>query len=217
MTYTPAAATERYEVLKKVSATLDAHTAENVAALQVEAEADLATVRTFAISDAATFGAADETLTTIVTQKDAVKAMRTSATGPMYQAIKVVESWFRPVLSALEGAETHLKGAMGAYREAEDAARREASATAAVAATSGDSAALVEALTISGAAPAAARASTTYAWRVLRIAEDMVPDEYWTIDLVKLGAIAKSAGGGDEPPIVPGVVFERVAKIGARR
>ena len=42
-------------------------------------------------------------------------------------------------------------------------------------------------------------------------AEDMIPD------VAKFEAAAKAAGSSEQPPVFPGVVFERVARIGAKR
>ncbi len=193
------------------------HSAGEAAILQAEAEADLVEVKTMSITNDDTFKAFDVILTSLAQRKDAALAMQRSATGPMYKAAKVVELWFKPLTSALDEGIAYVKAAMGAYRVAEDAKRREAATSAAALADGDNGAALVEALTTAGAAPAAARATTRYGWKVLRIVEDMLPDEYWTPDLARLDIIAKKAGSSEEPPIVPGVVFERTAQIGARR
>lgn len=46
-------------------------------------------------------------------------------------------------------------------------------------------------------------------WRVVRIARDMLPDEYLVPDRERIDALANAARGNDSPPIIPGVIFER--------
>ena len=190
-----------------------------VAKLQREAEADAPVYLAVTCTTAEDYEFADALLTALVQREDAAVAMRKSATVPLYGVIRTVESWFKPWLNALAPAKAHLKKEMGAYRVRQEAAEREARELAAQAAETGDAEALVEALTVATeiAAPTAARATTRFAWQVKRIAEDMLPDEYWTPDMAKINAAAKAAGSSDEAPIIPGVIFERVALIGARR
>ncbi len=189
-----------------------------LAALQRAAEADLVTyadpnLGALDVSDL------DVLLTDTVRRKDAAVAMRKRVTGPAYAIAHEVEGWFRPLVTALEGAERHLKALVGAKRLATLETERAARELAAVAADEGDAGTLLEALAVAGdaAAPDGARATTRYAWIVKRIAEDLVPDEYWCVDVAKIGAIAKAADGSGDAPVIPGVVFERVALVGARR
>lgn len=193
-------------------------TAPEVAALQAAAEAELAQWGGFTIDTAEEYAAVDAVLSEVVRRKDGATAMRKRATGPLYKATKEIESWFAPYLGALTKLETLLKGGMGAYRLAQDAKAAEARKLAAEAADAGDGAALTEALTVAteAAQAPAGRASIGFEWRVHRIAEDMVPDEWWCIDRAKIDAHAK-AHKGDDPPVIPGVIFERFARVGARR
>jgi hypothetical protein len=195
------------------------NTAHEVAALQADAELELATWSEFSIDTAAEYEQVDTFLTGIVRRKDAALAMRTSATGPLYKSTKTIEGWFAPYLAALTALEGKLKAGMGTYRLAQQARERDARAEAARLASSGDSgAALVEALTVAteAAQPPAGRASVGFEWRVHRVADDLVTREWLCVDRARIDAYAKS-WKGDEPPVIPGVVFERFAKIGARR
>jgi len=205
--------TTPYEVVLQVPAT-----AHEIAALQKIAESDLQTWREFTIDTAEEYEAVDAVLSDVVRRKDAATAMRTSATGPLYKATKTIESWFAPYLGALTGLEVLLKGGMGTYRLAQAEREREAREAAAVAADADDSEALTEALTVAAEAAQApaGRASVGFEWRVARIVEDLLPREWWTPNTKRIDAHAK-AHKGDDPPVIPGVVFERVAKIGARR
>lgn len=190
------------------------HSAADVATLQREAELTAA-FPDFDIADAGEYAAVDAALSDVVRRKDAVIAMRKSATSPLYGVVKTVESWFRPVVVALESAETRLKGTMNAYLVAQHAREREARAAIA---TASEGVELVAALAVAteAGAPPAGRATVAFVWIVDRVIVDLLPDEWWTPDTAKIAAVAK-AHKGDDPPVIPGVVFKRDAKIGARR
>jgi hypothetical protein len=144
--------------------------------------------------------------------------MQRSGTLPLYGVIKTIEGWFKPATKALDVAIGHLKGQIGAYRLALWQAEREARELAAVAAETGDSAAVIDSLATAAemAVKPEGRASATFAWEVDRVIPDMLPDEWWTPDRAKLDAVA-AADKSDDGPVIQGVVFKRVAKIGAKR
>lgn len=205
--------TTEYAVTLNVPAT-----AQEVAALQRQAEAELATWHEFTIDNAEEYEQVDAVLSDVVRRKDGATAMRKRATGPLYKATKEIESWFAPYLRALEKMESILKSSMGQYRVAQAEREREARELAAHAADAGDAGALVEALTVAteAAQAPAGRATVGFEWRVKRIAEDLLPREWWTPDTERIAAFAK-AHKGDDAPVIPGVVFERAARVGARR
>jgi hypothetical protein len=188
-----------------------------LATLQAHAEADA--VALAALDDTCSAADVDAFLTDVVTRKDAALAMRKRATGPMYTAVREVEAWFRPLVTALEGAERHLKGLLGKQRLAALELERNARELAAAAADEGDAGTMLEALAVAAGAGARddARATTRYAWTVKRIAEDLLPDEWWTPNRDAIEAHAKGFAGDGDAPVVPGVVFERTAIVGARR
>jgi hypothetical protein len=190
-----------------------------LARLQREAEDDAAALACVDVADAVTLADADAFLTDVVRRKDAALAMRKRATGPMYTAAKEIESWFRPLMAALEGAERGLKNVIGAYRMRQLDTERQARELAAQAAEGRDPEALVTALTVAADAGAkdGARATTRYAWTVKRIIPDLLPDEWWSPDEARIAAFAKAAPGEGDEPVIPGVRFERVAIVGARR
>lgn len=192
--------------------------ATEVSRMQASAEADAPAYAALVVADEADYTFADSLLTDVVRRKDALDTMRKSATAPMREAIKTVDGWFKPVLTLLADAEAHVKRAMGAYRLERDAREAEARAIAADAAAEGDAATLIEALTL--AADAAekpeGRATTTFVWTVKRVIRELLPTEYLMPDERKIAAVAR-AHRGEEPPVIPGVVFEREARIGARR
>lgn len=191
--------------------------AAQVATLQREAE-ELATLTTGAsVTTPEEYEFADATLTEIVRKRDAAIAMRGEATGPMYKAIKVVEGWFRPVDQALSAAIKDLKGALGTYRIEQSKRESAARELAAKAAETGDAETMITALTTAAtvAAPPPGAARVALRWVRKRIAADMLPQDWWTPDLAKIDAFAK-AHKGDDPPVIPGVIFERTADVGAK-
>jgi tRNA(Ile)-lysidine synthase TilS/MesJ len=79
--------------------------------------------------------------------------------------------------------------------------------------------AMTAALTVANAPEAqAAGVSTTFVWRVKRIIPDMLPREYWVpSDALIAAEAARQGDRGDDPPVIPGVVFEREAQVTGRR
>jgi hypothetical protein len=189
--------------------------AELMAALQAQAEAEVAEYVEFTIETPEEYVAVDAALTDVVHRKDRVIAMRASALGPLEALAKTIRGWFAPALAALEKTETRYKGTMGAYEIERRKAERAAREAGAAALTTGEDA--IPALTAAQAlGTKVGRATTKAVWKVERIIRDMLPAEYLIPDEKKINAIAR-AHSGDEPPIVPGVVFKQEIEIGARR
>jgi hypothetical protein len=190
-----------------------------VAAMQREAEADAPAYAELAVLDANDYTIADEILTDLVRRKDAAIAMRKEATGPMYTAARVIESWFKPLVSTLESCETHVKRAMGGYRLAQEARERYARELAARAAeTNAPAEDLITALTRAadaGTAPAG-RATVRMVWRVKVVDFERLPREYTMPNMKAIEAFAREHAGEDAPELA-GVTFERGTIMGARR
>ena len=190
--------------------------AVEVSHLQKAAEDQAPIILDLRVEDADDYTIADDLLSDLARRKDEIVAMRKSATGPLYTVIKTVESWFKPYITVLDGGISHLKGQLSAYNVAE-AKRLEASRQAATAAAEArDSAALLAAVSEPAPAPVG-RATTTWFWRVDRVIREMLRDEDLIPDMAKFEAAAKAAGSGEQPPVIPGVVFVRDARMGARR
>lgn len=193
-------------------------TAADVAKQQREIEEDLPEVLAFRVVTEKDYSLADEVLSDLARKSDALVAMRQSATRPMKQAAATIEGWFRPVVGALATAQAHLKAEIGAYRVRLLKAEADARAAAADAVVSGDAAALTQALTEASSVVAPrGNARIRFVWKVSRIAEDLLPDEYWCPDLDKIANVARAAGGSELAPVIPGVIFERVPVVGAKR
>lgn len=190
----------------------------DLAALQRDAEENAPAYALVTVDNANDYELADALLSDVARRKADVLAMRKSATGPMYTAVKTVEAWFRPLLTALEASERALKDAMGKYRVALEAREREARELAAKAAEARDAPTLIEALTVAteAAAKPAGRATARYVWAVESVDASALPREWMVPNMTGLETAARMHKG-DEPPVVPGVVFVRRAIIGARK
>ncbi len=163
--------------------------------------------------------AADATLSDVARLAAELVARRQAPVKEIKSLISEVEGWFRPYIKDCEAAIESLKGAKSRYLTAKDQASRAAREAAQAAADAGDSAAVLANVQQAQALAATTDASkgTRYAWEVKRINPDLLPDEWWVPDAGRIAAVAKAAGSSDDAPVIPGVVFERVAVVQARR
>jgi hypothetical protein len=177
-------------------------------------EAALTAVR---VTDAKSYTLADTYLTEAARHKADLVAKRKGITSGAYQTIRAVEALFRPAVQILERCEAHLKGEIGAYRVALEAAERKARAVALDAAQRGehgDMTAALEAASDNSARPPG-RSAASFEWRVADYDIARVPREYLTLDWSAINIACKAAG--DEPPAIEGITFERHARISARK
>ena len=191
------------------------------AELDAEHESDKATLAELVahpnIADDQELAMLDATLTDVARLHDELVARRQKPVKQVKGLIAEFEGWFRPYLKDVDAALDALKGVKSRYLTAKDAAARKAREDAQKAADAGDSAAVLESIQRAQEIEAVGSAGTRYAWEVKRIAPDLLPDEYWIPDQARISAVAKAAGSSEEPPVLPGVVFERVAVVQARR
>lgn len=188
---------------------------------KLELEKDTREAAALVITDRDTYAAVGAVLRERLRELDAAEAFREKYTKPAYKHWKD--------LCELLSTEPHkrlcaaLKKAIGDYdlREATEKAEAAKQARELVAAQgpTPDVAALTEALTVANAPQARAEGvSTQLVWKVKRVVEDLLPDAYWTPSLDAIQAEAERQGvKGDEPPVIPGVVFEREASVTGRR
>jgi hypothetical protein len=194
-------------------------TAAEVTKLEAAAAELTAILPDVQVTDDDTYATADELLTQAVQLLDAAKVCRGSVTGPVYAEIKKVEARFRPgIVVPLEGFIISVKKQLGAYRTALANAADEARHAAAEAAQAGDADALVQSLNDADTLaqrPADTGARVKFHWKVSRIVPDLLPDDWWCPDEARIQDVALSHKG-EEPPIIPGVIFERVADVSAK-
>lgn len=205
---------------EEITHTERARLAIELAAEQAEAEADAqpANLAAIVVADEADYTLVTELRTEVRAKKDAAIKLRQTAAQPWKKVATTIEDMFRPLVQAYEKIENDFRGKLEAYQVAKVKAEREARLAATEAATAGDDAALVTALSASTvlARPIADGGRVSLKWTVKRVVADLLPDEYWTPDMAKIEAIAK-AHRGDEPPVIPGVVFEQTASVAVKR
>lgn len=139
---------------------------------------------------------------------DGVTAKKKETLAPLKEAEKRINELFKPLLDKGAALTSGIRKMLTDYELAKRAAQRKALEEAAVAASSPEPEALLEALEkVEEAAPTQLDGTSfTRKWIVKRIAEDMLPDEYWTPDVKKIEAVGK-AHKSDSPPVIPGVIF----------
>jgi hypothetical protein len=143
-----------------------------------------------------------------------LKAERDKVLKPLKSAVKELEAWFRPALTALDRAEMGFKKAMLTFRAEQEEKQRALVAAAQHQAKTGNhtaAKALVGQMNVNG--PAAAGVSSRKTWKARVIDEALVPREYLVVNQAKLDQFAKlTKGAGD----VPGVEFYEQETLAAR-
>jgi hypothetical protein len=205
-----------------LSAKVDPALETKLAKAQAARANELAAIHEVTIESAEDYTFADTLLTECARNRDALVEQRKTVTTPLYTVIRTVEGWFKPSVSELEGAIDHLKKVMGGWRIEQARAEQEARRAALAAAKAQDTPALHAALErVHEAAPAQAapgRAKVRWAWQAEVVDPAAVPREFLCVDVAALGHLAKAAGSGDVPPeSVPGVTWNRVPIMGAKR
>jgi hypothetical protein len=159
--------------------------------------------------------------------KDATTKIRDSFCQPIRKvANDLAAGLFNPTIKAFEAYELKAKAKLGAFELAQDAARKALTAQAADAARANDVAGMTVALQganqIALAKPEGA--SFTFSWKVKRLEPELMlgysvdVEQFWSPDMSKIEAEAERQGThSEEPPIIPGVIFERDASVAVRR
>jgi hypothetical protein len=150
---------------------------------------------------------------------DAMQAQRDGVTKPMHEAWKNACALFSEGLELQKSICSELKLLVGEYELAQDTARALATQEARAALASGDVQTVERALTVVNESAAKAQGvSTKFSWKIKRIAPDLLPDAYWVVSEALINDEAKRQGVlSDDPPVIPGVVFERTADVTGRR
>lgn len=159
--------------------------------------------------------------------KDATTAIRDSFCQPIRKvANDLAAGLFNPTIKAFEAYETKAKLKLGAFELAQSQARLALTAQAADAARANDVSGMTTALQAANQIALAkpSGASFTFTWRVKRLVVELMlgyspgVEQYWSPDLTKIEAEAERQGThDDEPPVIPGVIFEREADVAVRR
>ncbi len=194
-------------------------------------KSELSDARSLTVDSPGMFQAVGAVLIQQLKVLDEMQAQRDGVTNPLYAGWKKACELFKEGLQLQSEICATLKGKIAEYELALANAKALATAQARAALQTGDVPTIERALTVVNQAGsvAAKGVSTAIAWAVKRLVEPapcahcgstrgMVPRQYWT-EGADLGALNEMAGRWreEEPPIVPGVVFERAASVTGRR
>lgn len=153
--------------------------------------------------------AAAECLLTVAALRKKVEAERKKQVTPINKEHARIQALFKPLLDLCDQTRALVSEASGAYALVQAQAQREEMARATKAVQTGDTAELTSALNaVSAAAPLATKGVTFKAfWRAEVVAPDLLPREYLTPDLAKIGAHVKGVPADKEPDPIPGVRY----------
>jgi hypothetical protein len=154
---------------------------------------------------------AAEGLRWVKEQHASLEERRTAITKPLNAALREINNLFRPMKTALEDAERVLKKRIAGYLAEREAQNLRAIQAAAAAETSVQA---ELALATVARAELPRGISQRFVW-VFEIADAaMVPREYLTPDMVKIGVAVRDSDGKAE---IPGVVVRRETILASRR
>ena len=153
-----------------------------------------------------------------LTQLDKVSAVKKETLAPLKETEKRINALFKPLLDAGADLTGRLRNMLTVYELEKRKVQRVALEAAAEAASSPEPEALLEALQdVQDAAPTALEGTSfTRVWVVKRIVLDLLGPEWLMPDEKKIAAYGK-AHKGDDPPGIPGVVWEEQLSSRVRR
>lgn len=153
-----------------------------------------------------------------LTQLDKVSAVKKETLAPLKETEKRINALFKPLLDAGANLTGRLRNMLTVYELEKRAVQRKVLETAAQAASSPEPEALLEALQeVQDAAPTALEGTSfTRVWVVKRIIRELLQPEWLMPDEKKIAAYGK-AHKGDEPPVIPGIVWEESLSSRVRR
>jgi hypothetical protein len=196
----------------------------------------------YSIGTRTEFAEAAETLRSIKSRQKLLEEERVKATGPLNQALRTINDWFKKPAQMLTGAESILKRAMAAFESAEQARIREheridrqrreqeqhelerRAIKAAEQGKSEKAAQLQERAQVVASAPItqtvapkAAQIAFTKMWKFRVIDPSLVPRAYLTVDEQKIGQYVRAMKESAEK--IPGVEIysEDSVRAGAAR
>ncbi len=160
---------------------------------------------------------AGEVLLMVKAQWKELEEKRTAVTGPINEALKELNSWFKPVQAPLKEAERILKEKISAFIIARKAANEAAMLAAAQAAQAGDGKAALVHVGAIQEAPKVAGISVKEVWDFEVVNLDEVPREYLMVDERKVReAIWYADTEKRAPLLIPGLRFVLRGQVTAR-
>jgi hypothetical protein len=180
-------------------------------------EQAMALLEDFTIESEADHAFAGEALQAIKAQWSTLEEKRTAVTGPLNEALRTVNDWFRPVQGPLKAAETMLKEKISSYVLARKAANEAAMLAASAAAQAGDGAAAMMHVGSIAEPAKVAGISVKEIWDFEVVNIDEVPMAWLTIDRPKLGLVLSQADKTKTAPApIPGLRFFLKGQVTAR-
>lgn len=191
-----------------------------------DAATELETLKGLTIDDDEDAAAANVELQDWTRKLKAVDAMLASVLEPLQETEERIRLLFGTARAYLGEGATTLRRLLEGYALAKRQAHRAALEAAAQAATLPTAAALTTALQAAEDAAPTKLEGTSFSatWRVLRIAEGLLPfnpesktgaDHFWAVDMKKIEAVGRKHKG-DKPPVIPGVIWQEIVRSTVR-
>lgn len=173
----------------------------------------------FAVADPDSMKRADELMKEILRERDGLEEVRKAGPGALDSVVRSLNAKFKPLRDKLDVAASNLKHVIGAYVVAERRKQEEAYQAAAAAHAAGQHGEAQQALASAVGVQTTAVQGTSVreVWSVKRIAADLLPREWLVPDEARIAAHARTTPIDTDPTPIPGVVFERVPAVSARR
>jgi hypothetical protein len=173
----------------------------------------------FEIADPDSMKLGDEFLKEILRERDGLEEVRKAGPGALDSIVRGLNAKFKPLRDKLDVAAANLKNAIGTYVVAERRKQEEAYQAAALAHAEGKHSEAQQALASAVGVQTTAVQGTSVreVWAVKRIAADLLPREWLVPDEARIAAHARTTPIDTDPTPIPGVVFERVPAVSARR
>jgi hypothetical protein len=177
------------------------------------------------VSDEASMQSADALTKQLLQLRDRLEAERKSVTGPLLDAKRRVDGWFKPVTDILEVAIRDLKNKVAAHlieqkRKQDELYRLAAAAhTAATQGVQGAHEVMSQALAATSDVSTAAPQGTSVreVWTAEVFNPAIVPCSYHIVDTARIQAEARATPSNQEPSPIPGVRFIKRAETTMRR
>jgi hypothetical protein len=207
------------ELAAKIRTDLEQAIEPHLAAKRELYEAVAALAESFTVADADSMARGDELLKEILRERDGLEEVRKAGPGALDSIVRGLNAKFKPLRDKLDAAASNLKQAIGTYVVAERRKQAEAYQAAATAHAAGQHGEAQQALASAVGVQTAPVQGTSVreVWSVKRIAADLLPREWLIPDEARIAAHARTTPIDQDPTPIPGVVFERVPAVSARR
>lgn len=179
----------------------------------------LALVESFAVTNAASREMADDLLSQVVAEKDALEAVRKSGPGELGAVVRALNAKIKPLSDTLEAIEARLKSQIGCFVSSQRAMETLNYQAAAAAHVSGDHNTAIEKLNVAASAATDADPGTSVrnVWKVLSVDAAELPKEWMIPDEKRLAALARATPANQKPIAVKGVLYVLEPQVTKRR